>query len=325
MAEAQIQEWCDNGDRNSEYISIDTDFDGAVPSNNIALSLAGLFTFFISTTSPFTVSLPNQYKKSAALNEFVTLTNKSKGATVATALDAATKAYPKIADARDAEVNAEENNNEDDDATQEDDFFVQPSKDPEVLAKEAARKAADRQLAELRELYAPKTSLPPATVERLLKDLTHVQRVKHHGWSAQPSQGNLAIWEVKLFDFDKDTPLFNDIQSLKSRSGEDFITMHMKFPPGYPNKPPFVRVVRPRFAFRTGRVTVGGSLCTELLVQEGWQPVYDIESIIESLRQQITDKEAGARVDFNNTQPYTEEEAIEAFNRVARDHGWSVM
>lgn len=34
--------------------------------------------------------------------------------------------------------------------------------------------------------------------------------------------------------------------------------------------PPFVRVVRPRFQFRTGHVTIGGSICMELLTLSGW-------------------------------------------------------
>jgi hypothetical protein len=31
-----------------------------------------------------------------------------------------------------------------------------------------------------------------------------------------------------------------------------------------------VRVIRPRFAFHTGHVTVGGSICIELLTSSGW-------------------------------------------------------
>ena len=31
-----------------------------------------------------------------------------------------------------------------------------------------------------------------------------------------------------------------------------------------------MRVIRPRFAFHTGHVTVGGSICIELLTSSGW-------------------------------------------------------
>jgi len=40
----------------------------------------------------------------------------------------------------------------------------------------------------------------------------------------------------------------------------------------YPVDPPFVRVVRPRFAFHSGHVTIGGSICMELLTRSGWSP-----------------------------------------------------
>lgn len=334
MAESQIQQWIDNGDRNSEYIAFDEEYDASLPANTFALSVSGLFTFLLPATGagPIAVSLPpGRYGTSAALAEFVSITNRAKASTVAAALDAATKAYAKIADARDAEVEAGEEGDDatdvDDDAAGDEYFAVDSSAAANADPAEAARREANRRMRELRDQFLPTSSasLPPGTIERLLKDLSQVQATKHHGWTATPSGGNLALWEVKLFGFDKGTPLQQDMARLAALTGEEEVTMHMKFPAAYPNKPPFIRVVRPRFMMRTGRVTVGGSICTELLVQEGWQPVYDIESIIESLRQQITDPEAGARVDLSTTAPYTEEEAVAAFNRVARDHGWSIM
>mmetsp|Transcript_13290 Transcript_13290/g.41340 ORF Transcript_13290/g.41340 Transcript_13290/m.41340 type:complete len:100 (-) Transcript_13290:84-383(-) len=99
----------------------------------------------------------------------------------------------------------------------------------------------------------------------------------------------------------------------------------MKFPKEYPFKPPFIRVVRPRFVFHTGRVTIGGSICTQLLTDDGWKPIYDIESVMETVRQQITDPESKAAIDHSNTSDYTEAEALEAFRRVAEHHkrvGW---
>jgi ubiquitin-conjugating enzyme E2 Q len=43
------------------------------------------------------------------------------------------------------------------------------------------------------------------------------------------------------------------------------VLLEIRFPPDFPWQPPFIRVVAPRFAFHTGHVTVGGSICMELL------------------------------------------------------------
>jgi len=96
--------------------------------------------------------------------------------------------------------------------------------------------------------------------------------------------------------------------------------LHITFPPTYPMNPPFCRVIRPRFAFRTGHVTVGGSICTELLTNKGWTPANTIEAVIVSIRAQFL--EGGARLDMSNKRDYTEAEAREAFDRMVQTHGW---
>merc|ERR1711916_195239 len=103
------------------------------------------------------------------------------------------------------------------------------------------------------------------------------------------------------------------MQQVAARTGKASIEMTIEFPNEYPFRPPFIRVLRPRFAFRTGRVTVGGSICTQLLTDEGWKPIYDIESVIETVREQITCVDSKAAIDHSNTADYTEAEAREAF------------
>ena len=49
----------------------------------------------------------------------------------------------------------------------------------------------------------------------------------------------------------------------------------------YPTSPPFVRVVRPRLSYRTGHVTVGGSICTYNLTPSGWNQGNSIVTIVE--------------------------------------------
>ncbi|CUE86367.1 ubiquitin conjugating protein, putative [Bodo saltans] len=169
------------------------------------------------------------------------------------------------------------------------------------------------------------SSLAGAAVERILRDLVTLRDVAHDGWSAAPLGRNLSLWHVEFFGFEEGTPLRRDFEALRASGGPQSIILAMKFPTEYPFRPPFIRIVKPRFAFRTGRVTVGGSICTQLLTDEGWNPTFDVESLLVSIRAQITDPEANARIDLSNHTEYTEEEAIAAFIRVAAQHkreGW---
>jgi hypothetical protein len=51
----------------------------------------------------------------------------------------------------------------------------------------------------------------------------------------------------------------NDLKEYgKSHNGQDYVKLEMKFEEDYPFRPPFIRVVSPRFEFRSELVTVGG-------------------------------------------------------------------
>ena len=107
---------------------------------------------------------------------------------------------------------------------------------------------------------------------------------------------------------------------------EPAVSLSIRFPSTYPNSVPFVRVIRPRFVFHTGHVTVGGSICTPLLTASGWKAM-DPEALVRSVM--VIWKEGNARI---QTAPdmycgvpfkdYSEQEAKDAFDRVAREHGW---
>jgi ubiquitin-conjugating enzyme E2 Q len=71
--------------------------------------------------------------------------------------------------------------------------------------------------------------------------------------------------------------------------------------------PPFIRVVYPRFAFHTGHVTWGGSLCLETLVNTGtaggYQATYTMETLLCMVLFNMTSDTAGTaikqgRIDF---------------------------
>jgi len=161
-----------------------------------------------------------------------------------------------------------------------------------------------------------------AATERLFNDLSHLKKTdtKQLGFEASPIEDNLYKWEVKLFGFDEDGDLAKDLKVCGEKYGLDFIKLQMTFPNNYPFAPPFVRVILPRFQFRKGHVTTGGSICMELLTQSGWTPANDIESVLIQIRAGMIAGEA--RLDLYSNQPYTEEEALSAFKRVAESHGW---
>eukprot|EP00349_Pseudokeronopsis_sp_Brazil_P010358 CAMPEP_0202980330 /NCGR_PEP_ID=MMETSP1396-20130829/86281_1 /ASSEMBLY_ACC=CAM_ASM_000872 /TAXON_ID= /ORGANISM="Pseudokeronopsis sp., Strain Brazil" /LENGTH=97 /DNA_ID=CAMNT_0049720247 /DNA_START=519 /DNA_END=808 /DNA_ORIENTATION=- len=82
----------------------------------------------------------------------------------------------------------------------------------------------------------------------------------------------------------------------------------------YPLSPMFIRVVSPRFKYQTGHVTVGGSICMESLTPSGWTSARSVESYFVEILSLLN--AGGARIDLNTNQPYSLQEAQEAFNRV---------
>ena len=112
----------------------------------------------------------------------------------------------------------------------------------------------------------------------------------------------------------------------KQSKQDPTIVLRITFPKRFPNDVPFVRIVRPRFQYQTGHVTIGGSICTPLLTSSGWKPM-TIESLVSSVIVML--KEGGARIQYKPDghcmRPlidYTEEEARMAYTRVVERYGW---
>jgi len=211
----------------------------------------------------------------------------------------------------------EESDTDEEEEGQDDDQSVVPIKKTDQPRKPEATAVNYKS-----EDFFTGTGSKPAT-DRLIKDLNALVRSNSSsfGYSAYPIGDNLYHWEVKLFGFDSKSGLAKDLASLKSKGkSEDFVRLEMKFPAEYPFMPPFIRVVRPRFQFHTGHVTIGGSICMQLLTRTGWLPSNDIESILVQIRTEMV--LGNARLDFSNTCEYTESEARQAFERVARQHNW---
>jgi ubiquitin-conjugating enzyme E2 Q len=155
--------------------------------------------------------------------------------------------------------------------------------------------------------------------KRLMSEYKYLQQMDttKSGFTVEVCNDNLFVWHCKFFGFDSsDGPLATDLA--KTKLG--FILFELTFPNNYPRSPPFIRVLRPRFQHMTGHVTLGGSVCTEMLTNQGWSPLNTVEATLVSIRANLI--EGNARIDMSNRSDYTEREAKEAFQRMVTTHGW---
>jgi ubiquitin-conjugating enzyme E2 Q len=101
------------------------------------------------------------------------------------------------------------------------------------------------------------------------------------------------------------------------------LVLEVRFPSSYPRDPPFVRVVRPRFAAYTGHVTAGGSICTELLTSSGWRCDMTVSSMLRTVCEGFRDGDG--RIQFEGSLYGNDYELVEAevaFDRALLTHGW---
>jgi ubiquitin-conjugating enzyme E2 Q len=173
--------------------------------------------------------------------------------------------------------------------------------------------------------YTPKSASKEGT-ESLFKSLTQIitaKGYKDEGFSVEPVDDNVYKWHVKLFGFDMNTQIGQDIFMYESaKPGRDHVLMEVLFPSTWPHSPPFMRVVYPRFHQYTGHITIGGSICVKELTTSGWNTEIPLTSLFIMVRNLLL--EGGALIDMDSADyDYTEDEAFDAFNRVAMQHGWN--
>lgn len=130
-----------------------------------------------------------------------------------------------------------------------------------------------------------------------------------------PDESQFNIWYIHLYNIEANPVLMKE---MKDR-GVKRITFEFTFDQ-YPIKPPFVRVLHPRFMQRTAHITIGGSICTELLTS-GWRPTFSIESILTYIEFIMTEGE-GRLHSTEWNRPYSMAEAKEAFVRIGKMYGW---
>ncbi|KAI4718361.1 hypothetical protein E4T48_05420 [Aureobasidium sp. EXF-10727] len=180
--------------------------------------------------------------------------------------------------------------------------------------------------------------------KRLSQDLKALLDVQSNtplhelGWYIDPSKAeNLYQWIVELHSFHmfnegkRVLPLVTDMKDHNIKS----IVLELRFPGSYPNNPPFIRVVRPRFLpFMNGgggHVTAGGAICHAVLTTDGWLPTNTIDSVLLQIRMAIASIDPkparlqirGAYAD-GDSNSYGTREAVEAYKRACMAHGWTI-
>lgn len=151
------------------------------------------------------------------------------------------------------------------------------------------------------------------------------------GWYINPGElENMYQWIVELHSFDQDLPLAQDMKA----AGLTSVVLEMRFTNAWPYAPPFVRVIKPRFlpfAQRGGgHVLEGGAICMELLTNTGWSAVSSIESVLLQVRLAMSERERPARLASESRHGsgrggvYGVGEAMVAYERACRSHGWSI-
>jgi ubiquitin-conjugating enzyme E2 Q len=185
-----------------------------------------------------------------------------------------------------------------------------------AIATEAA--PPDAQTQELIGRFNPQG--PAAS--RLLFDLKEMMGSdpKDLGFRAAPKGSDLFTWEIQFFGFQPKSAMLNDLQTYEKHGGRSWVELEATFPPTYPMHPPFLRVVRPRFQSGSTIITDGGSICTDVLTMEAWNPQYDIQGLILNVFTAVC--AYSPRIDFDSTTPYSIEEARKSYKWAAGVHSW---
>ena len=166
--------------------------------------------------------------------------------------------------------------------------------------------------------------------KRLMKDfkkMTSDESLNKDFEVSLKNDDTLFEWNVKMrFPEGSDSKLQEKLNDYsRKHKSDNCVNFEIIMPSDYPFSPPFVRVVTPRFAFHTGHITIGGSICMEFLTksdENGWSASMDMENTLVSIQTQIL---LGApELDQAKQYPYSMQEAEEAFRRVAQQHGWKV-
>lgn len=127
---------------------------------------------------------------------------------------------------------------------------------------------------------------------------------------------------MQIFKMSLDISNFDDTSSLYSnfiKYGIKTIDFEFRLPDEYPFKPPFIRIISPRFKYMTGHITIGGSICMEILTNQLWVPSLMLNKVVLMIIQNMIS--GGAELDNKKYKiPYTYDEAMSAYKRMLVSH-----
>ncbi|KAH9475092.1 Ubiquitin-conjugating enzyme E2Q-like protein 1 [Psilocybe cubensis] len=182
-------------------------------------------------------------------------------------------------------------------------------------------------------LLPPFESSPSASmaIQRELKSMLKEQEtapsLKDLGWYMPPELigDNLYQWIVEMHSLDPTLPIAKDMKQNNINS----IIFEIRFPPTFPNSPPFFRIITPRFLpfiqGGGGHVTGGGSICMDLLTSDGWLPSYSISAVLMQIRLALSNLEPRpARLASDWKRPYGIQESLVGYKRAAATHNWTL-
>ncbi|KAH7925790.1 hypothetical protein BV22DRAFT_408192 [Leucogyrophana mollusca] len=181
-------------------------------------------------------------------------------------------------------------------------------------------------------LPPPEEATPAATMAltRELKAMMAEQRKtssRDLGWYMPPEHNgeNLFQWIVEMHSFDPELPIAKDMVT----RGLNSLIFEIRFPPTFPHSPPFFRIILPRFLPFVqgggGHVTVGGSICMDLLTSDGWLPSYSISAVLLQIKLAISSTDPRpARLAGDWDRPYSPQDALDGYQRAAAIHNWKI-
>lgn len=140
-------------------------------------------------------------------------------------------------------------------------------------------------------------------------------------FSVEPFEGRIDRWKIFVHSFGDAQQLMADMKKWSAQTHKDRIELDIYFPPDYPDSPPFIHFVEPRFV-AGGQIKPGGALCLSLTTMEGWNPVYDAVTFINGFISFFLSLKP--KINFENTTPYSLQEAIASHKYVGSYHKWQI-
>lgn len=162
--------------------------------------------------------------------------------------------------------------------------------------------------------------------KRLMKEIINIQKqngiIDDSGllyfFNFNDENMTIITFDLPLDNFEKDSDIYKDLV----KYGYESVKVEMDIQNGYPFSPPFVRIISPRFKFMTGHITSGGSICMEILTNQGWSAALDLLKVLIVLKLEMI--AGGARLDpQSHSKTYTVTEAKDAYKRMLKSHGWN--